>query len=231
MVIRQAFPISLGGPRHKGASPLTVAVGFSIAVHVAIGAYIAMLKFQGPPPPAIEEPPIWEIPFVTPKDPPPPADSPQPPPPQTPPIHNTAPPLNPPIPPQDFAPPNDQAPVLTGPVTTFDPPVQTTPPAPPRDPIIRNPQWVRRPDAGDFARFYPERAMRLGREGEAEITCSVLASGQLRECRVTGEAPDNMGFGQAALKLARYLQIAPKTIDGKPVDGGILVVPIQFRLN
>jgi len=68
-------------------------------------------------------------------------------------------------------------------------------------------------------------------QGEVELTCQVAANGQARACRVTGETPANHGFGAAAVKLSRYLQIAPKTVDGRPVDGGILIVPISFRLK
>ena len=60
---------------------------------------------------------------------------------------------------------------------------------------------------------------------------SVAANGRLHDCEVTGETPANFGFGDAALKLARYMRIAPKTIDGQPVDGGVLVEPIKFRLR
>jgi protein TonB len=117
-----------------------------------------------------------------------------------------------------------------GPIATFDPPRQITAPLP-RDPVIHDPRWISQPGADESARFYPERALRLGKEGEAVLRCQVSASGQLHDCQVSGETPENYGFGQAAIKLARYMRIAPKTIDGQPVDGGILVEPIKFRLK
>lgn len=230
MVIRQTLPFSFGLEAGRRPSHLTVAVGLSIAVHLAIGSYVALMKFTGPEVAPFPEPPILTGPWVEklPK-PPPPTPSPAPERPQRPVTFNETVTADPPIAPL-VTETTPRPPIDGGAIATLNPPPLTEA-DPPRDPIIRNPSWVRRPDAGDFARFYPERAMRLSRTGEAEITCSVTASGQLQACRVTGEAPDNMGFGQAALKLARYLQIAPKTIDGKPVDGGILVVPITFRLG
>lgn len=230
MVIRQALPFALGAEGRRPPSHLTLAVGLSIGAHVAVGLYVAFLKFTGPPPVIYPPDRIYEVPLVDELPPPPPPEQPKDPP-QRPVIHESIPAPLPPIPPLDIAPQRDLTTAPVGPVANLDMAPQVVSPPPPRDPIIRNPTWVRRPDAGDFARFYPERALRLGREGEAEITCQVLASGQVSGCRVTGEAPDNMGFGAAALKLSRYLQIAPKTVDGKPVDGGTLVVPITFRLG
>jgi protein TonB len=228
VVIRQPIPFSFGFEAGRRPSRLTVAVVLSIGAHVAIGLYVAMMKFTGPPPAVLDEPPIIHGPWIVeqPKPRPPEARRPERP---APPIRDARPAPDSFVPPVPLPPVTETVTSPVGPVTLSDPMTAPEPPRP-RDPVIRNPTWVKRPDAGDFARFYPERAARLNRQGEAEITCAVTAGGQLRDCRVTGESPQNLGFGEAALKLARYLQIAPKTVDGQPVDGGVLIVPISFRL-
>lgn len=231
MVVRETTPFSFDVRGRRKPSHLSLAVGFSIAVHVAIGLYVAMLQFTGPPPAAFEPERVFEVPWIDKVQPPPPPpkeeiQKPNRPPPPI--VRETAQVDRTLVDPLPFPKVEDLT-RPTGPVG-FDPgPTTADPPARP-DPIIRNPSWVKRPDAGDFARFYPDRAMRMERQGEAEITCDVLASGRLTGCRITGETPKNFGFGEAALKLSRFLQIAPKTIDGRPVDGGVLIVPISFRL-
>jgi protein TonB len=59
----------------------------------------------------------------------------------------------------------------------------------------------------------------------------VLASGSLESCSVLDESPAGFGFGAAAVKMARWFQMRPKTLDGKPVAGGDVVIPINFGIR
>ncbi|MFV4657324.1 TonB family protein, partial [Mycobacterium tuberculosis] len=59
----------------------------------------------------------------------------------------------------------------------------------------------------------------------------VTASGQLTRCTVSGEAPANRHFGDAALKLSRIFRMSPKTEDGQPVEGGTVHIPIHFAVT
>jgi periplasmic protein TonB len=227
VILRQTLPFPLD-EQHKGAPPhIRLAVALSLGLHVAVVAYVAYMKFNPPQAEALPQGPVYNVPLVDWKQPQPPEPTPPRP---TPPIHETVPFPNPPVTPLHIDPVlQDPAPPI-GPVAKLDPP-QTVVEPPARDPVIRDPRWISQPGADEFARFYPERALRMGKEGEATLRCQVSADGRLHDCQVSGETPQNFGFGQAAIKLARYMRIAPKTVDGRPVDGGALIEPIKFRLK
>ena len=113
-----------------------------------------------------------------------------------------------------------------------EPPVAAAPrpPEPPRPSIITYPDWSRRPNAEDLARYYPERAQRLEREGRATITCKVKANGTLEGCTLVSEDPPDMGFGDATLRASRLFKMRPQTKDGQPVDGGTVRIPLVWKL-
>jgi TonB family protein len=113
---------------------------------------------------------------------------------------------------------------------------QAAAPAPRRDSLpmageITKPDWLARPDANALARAYPPLALFLELEGVARIRCRVNVDGRLEGCSVTDEAPLGIGFGTAAGILSRQFRMKPATLDGAPVAGGMVEVPINFRLN
>lgn len=211
-----------------------VAVIGSLAVHAAFGVYLWKAKFE--PHYRIYEEEVTDVTLVKPR-PPPPLEVKKPPPPP-PPAAKRPPPVQP-RPPVHTAtiaeiPPLPIPPVVQR-VTPATPPAASAPPKPappkPAPPsVITQPDWRRLPSADDIARYYPERAQRMGIEGRAVISCSVTTGGTLRECSVTTETPADASFGDAALHMSRLFQMKPMTKDGQPVADARVAIPIRFVL-
>jgi TonB family protein len=93
-----------------------------------------------------------------------------------------------------------------------------------------NPDWAELPDADTLADHYPPLAMMMQLEGRAVIECKVAATGRLNNCSVESESPAGLGFGRATVAMADSFKMRPMSLDGAPVDGATVRVPLRFAL-
>ncbi len=95
--------------------------------------------------------------------------------------------------------------------------------------VITKPEWKTLPELTDFDAVFPKAAKAAKvREGRGVLDCEVAVGGALVGCRLAGETPEGLGFGEAALKLSAHFALNPWTSDGRPVDGARIRLPIHF---
>jgi protein TonB len=223
-----AFVLAMDGPptRKRLTGAPAAAIGFTLVAHLALGVYLYRMHVSTAAPPTGEDP-IMTVSTVK-LDPTPPMQPALPPRQRTIAIHHpilTDPSVGEVLPPVIKTPPvrDDRPPVLPTETSTSSPPAQPK--------LIGNPNWLRRPDGAQLTKYYPPRAMDQEIAGSATLTCVVTASGRLNACRVAAETPAGEGFGEAAMKLSAFFQMSPRTVDGQPVDGGVVRIPIRFSLG
>lgn len=96
--------------------------------------------------------------------------------------------------------------------------------------VITRPDWAKKPTGDEMAAFFPQRASDEEVSGRATITCTVTVEGLLADCSVEDEKPEGYGFGDAALAAAASFRMSPKLIDGEPVAGGQVTIPLVFNV-
>ncbi len=95
--------------------------------------------------------------------------------------------------------------------------------------VITNPDWVKKPTPETMLSVWPKAAMEKGIDGKAVISCEVSRQGVMKNCVVVSEFPAGAGFGQAAIAMTPQLLLSPMKVDGVPVDGGRVQMPLTFK--
>jgi TonB family protein len=93
--------------------------------------------------------------------------------------------------------------------------------------IVGNPDWLRRPTQGEMIQFFPANSG--GVMGATTIVCVVSTRGLLEKCAIRSEEPVGHGFGAAALAMSPIFMMRPMTVDGLPVGGASVSIPIRFE--
>lgn len=91
--------------------------------------------------------------------------------------------------------------------------------------------WAARPTSSDYAQNFPAQAMEHGINGRAILVCTIQADASLA-CVVGSEAPSGIGFGAAALRIARDFRYRAEEL-GQPghAVGDRIQIPITFRVH
>jgi len=77
---------------------------------------------------------------------------------------------------------------------------------------------------------YPERAMRLGKEGTVILACQIQPDLSLA-CVSKQEAPAGYGFSPGALRTSLFLKAPPTLEDGSASPGKWVFHVVQFKLT
>ena len=231
MVIRQPLYAFSGVLRSRSRpSGKMIAIGASVAVHVALGAYMIAWTFHEQPQ-AAEIPDTMVGPFISlPKTKPPEPIKPLKP--VTNRVHSST--VQGPINPETIkVTPTKANDTTLLPLPTLQSDTgQAELSAPPKTPaVIVEPNWLSRPTSEQVARAYPEEAIRSNISGKILLSCEVTATGSVAGCSVVTETPHGYGFGRAAIALSRYFRMKPRTEDGAPVGGALVRIPLKFAIE
>jgi protein TonB len=63
------------------------------------------------------------------------------------------------------------------------------------------------------------------------LNCLLDPMGHTEDCRVIEETPQDEGFGEAALREAKAFAFKPAMVNGAPVGGVSVTVPVNFKLE
>lgn len=96
---------------------------------------------------------------------------------------------------------------------------------------VEKPDWIVTIDPDKVVALYPSKAADAGvGEGVGVADCLVAPDGKMADCRVSREAPADMGFGLSAVAAVSVMQMDLWTPEGRPVAGARVKVPIKFSL-
>ena len=89
--------------------------------------------------------------------------------------------------------------------------------------------WRVKPNGEDMAAAYPQKAQLAEQAGWVILECLTATTGEMKDCKVLGEAPANYGFGAAGLKLSSRFRIDVRKTDPTILEGGVVTIPIIMQ--
>ena len=93
----------------------------------------------------------------------------------------------------------------------------------------QEPDWAMKPDGDTISKYYPPEAADRTIGGKVVLNCAIGLNGRASDCRIVSEAPWGMAFGEAGIRMVETKGLfRPARLDGKPVNGARVDVPIQF---
>lgn len=101
--------------------------------------------------------------------------------------------------------------------------------AAPSPPLRTAASWIYKPDSEDLRPYNPPRADADDVTGEVILSCRVLRTRKVTDCRVASERPRGYGFGRAALQASGMFRLRPPTINGEPDEKQRVEIPVTFN--
>jgi len=99
----------------------------------------------------------------------------------------------------------------------------------PRRVTMRPAGWVVEPGTPELLPFNPPKAARERVNGTVVLSCHVLRTRRLKDCRVVTERPRGYGFGRAGLNAAGTFQVNPPMLGDVPLENERVEIPIAFN--
>lgn len=95
-------------------------------------------------------------------------------------------------------------------------------------PTVTQPAWIQTPTAGDIERVSPFLE-HPPEEVHVMMSCRITEAGGLEACTIRSETPAGLGYGAAALALAPIFKMPDVDLDGRPVAGRMVYIPIIWK--
>ena len=95
-------------------------------------------------------------------------------------------------------------------------------------PTVTRPAWIQTPTAEDIGRVSPFLDHPPA-EVHVLMACRITAMGGLEACTIRPENPPGLGYGAAALALAPIFKMPAVDLDGRPVAGRTVQIPIIWK--
>jgi protein TonB len=94
---------------------------------------------------------------------------------------------------------------------------------------MRPAEWVVQPSNAQLMPYNPPRAAREYVNGVADLSCKVLRTQRLKDCRIVSERPRGYGFGRAALNAAPIFRINPPMRGDMALEDERIVFSVAFN--
>ncbi|CAN5336270.1 hypothetical protein BH11PSE2_BH11PSE2_06170 [soil metagenome] len=97
---------------------------------------------------------------------------------------------------------------------------------------MTTPVWVSMPTPQMMSAAFPAKA-RAAKvfTSRVVLNCVIGPEGGLTQCSVAVEAPKDLGFGDAALAVARAFRVRKWTDDGVPTAGAPIKLPLKYEIT
>lgn len=97
-------------------------------------------------------------------------------------------------------------------------------------PIVTQPAWTQRPTAEDMGLVTPDLEHPPA-EVRVLMVCRITPEGGLEACSIKSEDPPGLGYGAAVLALAPKFKMPAMDLDGRPVAGRTVQIPVLWKFR